>query len=442
MRHFITIAVKDIRLLWRDRTALLLLFCMPALLALIITLVQQNVFETAHGGAIHGILVNQDHSDLADFIEQELVTRPGIVLMRWQDSSKDALEILETGSYQFCILIPKGAWSSMEMAAKQAIAQRWAVQKYSHEVIYDAAEVSDNFSFQPKLSVYFDPTLGGGSKMAIKNSLNQIILGLEMRMKLMFFAHFLKLDIGTPGGQSDNILLSQIEALPELVTPSPDLLRVEISMARRAGFDVLPTATQQTLPAMAVFGMFFIVVPLAGALVRERRSGIFMRLAIAPVSAASISAARLLAYCLVCLCQFGLILLVGKTLLPWLGGAPLVIGSKLIPMLLIVACIALAACGSGLLLGVLSRTTEQAAAIGPIAVVISAALGGIMVPVFVMPPMMQTLSRFSPLEWGHRALLDVLVRGADLQMVWPRMTLLLLFFAVTLLISRSFYRRN
>ncbi len=46
------------------------------------------------------------------------------------------------------------------------------------------------------------------------------------------------------------------------------------------------------------------------------------------------------------------------------------------------------------------------------------------------------------LEWGHRALLDVLVRGADLHMVWPRMTLLMLFFAVTLLISRSFYHRN
>jgi hypothetical protein len=40
MRHFFTIVVKDIRLQWRDRTALMLLFCMPAALALIITLVQ------------------------------------------------------------------------------------------------------------------------------------------------------------------------------------------------------------------------------------------------------------------------------------------------------------------------------------------------------------------------------------------------------------------
>lgn len=441
MRHFFTIVVKDIRLLWRDRTALMLLFCMPAALALIITLVQQNIFETSHGGTIHGILVNQDNSNLADLVEKELSARPGIVLTRWQDSEKNALEVLETGSYQFCILIPAGTRLAIETAAIETIAKGWGAQEHNYADL-PARTDTDRLSFQPELRVYMDPTLGGGFKVAIQNALNQIILGLEMHLKLAFFAETLKLYIPTPENMQDNILLKRIESLPALVTPAPDLLRVEIFPAGRAGFTVLPTATQQTLPAMAVFGMFFIVVPLSGALIRERHSGIFMRLAVAPVSVASISAARIVAYSLVCLCQFGLIVLVGKTLLPWLGGAPLVIGSKFLPVLMIVVCIALAACGSGLLLGVLGRTTEQASAIGPIAVVIAAAIGGIMVPVFVMPPVMQTLSRFSPLEWGHRALLDVLVRGAGLQIVWQRMALLLLFFAVTLLISRLCYRQN
>jgi hypothetical protein len=52
--------------------------------------------------------VNQDNSNPADLIEKELSVRPGIVLTRRQDSEKNALEMLETGSYQFCILIPAG----------------------------------------------------------------------------------------------------------------------------------------------------------------------------------------------------------------------------------------------------------------------------------------------------------------------------------------------
>jgi ABC-2 type transport system permease protein len=443
MRQFFTLIVKDIRLLWRDRTALMLLFCMPAALALIITLVQQNIFEISHGGGtIHGILLNQDNSDLANSVEKELNAWPGIDLVRWQDSEKDALKLLETGVYQFCIVIPADTWLAIESSAKQAVTEGWGLYSQNQGDILRRNSEIDPLPLNPKLKVYVDSTLGGGFKMALQNAVNQFALGLETRLKLMFFAQTLKLHMAASKDVKDNFFLSRIESLPTIVTAAPDLIRVEMTMAGSAGFTVLPTATQQTFPAMAVFGIFFIVVPLSGALIRERHSGIFMRLSVAPVSVASISAARLVAYSVVCLCQFGLIVLVGKTLLPWLGGVPLAIGPKLIPVLIIVVCIALAACGSGLLLGVLGRTTDQVSAIGPIAVVIAAAVGGIMVPVFVMPPVMQIISRFSPLEWGHRALLDVMVRGAGLNIVWPRMALLLLFFVITLLISRICYRQN
>lgn len=439
MKLFLQIVLKDVRLLWRDRAALLLLFCMPAVLALIITLVQQNVFETTQGGAIHGILVDQDDNTLAAAFQQQLGAQTALSLTIWKSSLEEALTALESGAWQFCILIPEGARTSLHAAAREALAEVLSAAPPQTAANLSPANnlVTDSNARRSELTVYIDPTLGGGFKLALEHILGQIMRGYETGVKLTLAARVLE-PYMLP---AENASGMEIEALLSRVLQTEALLSLDMQPARRAGFSILPSATQQTLPAMAVFGIFFIVVPLAGALIRERHSGVFMRLSIAPVYASSLLGARLVAYTLVCLCQFGLIVLIGKTLLPWLGGAPLVIGPQLIPVLLIVVCIALAACGAGLLLGVLSRTTEQAGAMGPIAVVIAAALGGIMVPVFVMPPVMQTISRFSPLEWGHRALLDVLVRGADLQQVWPRLALLLLLFAVCLLISWSRYRR-
>ena len=58
--------------------------------------------------------------------------------------------------------------------------------------------------------------------------------------------------------------------------------------------------------------------------------------------------------------------------------------------------------------------TNRPPTFGAVSVVIAAAIGGIMVPVFAMPPVMQTISIFSPLSWGLNAFLDVFVRGGSL----------------------------
>jgi ABC-2 type transport system permease protein len=102
---------------------------------------------------------------------------------------------------------------------------------------------------------------------------------------------------------------------------------------------------------------------------------------------------------------------------------------------LIVFSVALAACGYGILLGTMARTDEQASTFGAVSVVIAAAIGGIMVPVYVMPQFMQKISVLSPLSWGLNAFLDVFVRGGDMISVLPDVALLLMFFLVTSLVA-------
>jgi len=60
-------------------------------------------------------------------------------------------------------------------------------------------------------------------------------------------------------------------------------------------------------------------------------------------------------------------------------------------------------------------------------VMIMAALGGILVPKTVMPPLMQDLAQLSPLSWGLDAFQDVFVRGGGLRDVTPEVLGLLAF---------------
>ena len=147
-----------------------------------------------------------------------------------------------------------------------------------------------------------------------------------------------------------------------------------------------PNTVQQNIPAWTLFGMFFIVVPLGGSLIRERQSGMLVRLLTMPMSCLTILTGKIVAYVLICMAQFGLIMAVGKFLLPLLGTPVLETGSSPIALIVIALSAAVAACGYGILLGTMARTYEQASAFGAVSVVIAAAIGGIMVPVFVMPP--------------------------------------------------------
>jgi ABC-2 type transport system permease protein len=224
--------------------------------------------------------------------------------------------------------------------------------------------------------------------------------------------------------------------------PAQTLVGVRLQTVGRGRFDTLPTAVQHNVPAWALFGMFFIVVPLAGSLIRERDSGTFSRILTMPVSPLVLIAGKMAAYTVVCMAQFVFIVLIGKTVLPFLGTDALQMGSSVGAVTGVAVCSALAATAYGVMLGTVARSYEQAATVGPISVVMAAALGGIMVPVFAMPSVMRTISSFSPLAWSHGAFLELFIRGGSLTDVWGRLVWLLLFFCANLCVAWAVFRRR
>jgi ABC-2 type transport system permease protein len=417
---------KEWLLLIRDRTGLLLLFAMPAALVVVITLVQDNVMRQNGGLRISGVIVDQDGGQAARILIRELEATEAVTFSA-ESTTDEALarRRVARGDVQFYATIPEGLSAEVGERVRRPIDRLLAG---------DSTDPSADPL--PHVSLHFDPMVQAIYRTAVNGAAQRSLSVMQAEYSMAYLGEALERQFRRSLTDASGGLTLQ---LPERLVPE---LKGNLLQDPVVGIDVqatgpdpdnrLPTAVQQNVPAWALFGMFFIVVPLSGSLIRERREGIFARMMIMPVSKASLILGKLGAYVGVCLVQFFCIVAVGKWLLPVLGTDPLVLTQGWI-MLLIAFCSALAATGYGIMLGALARTNEQAAILGPVTVVIAAALGGIMVPVFAMPEAMRFISRVSPLAWGHEAFMALLVREGALAAVWGQLLLLLMFFAATLM---------
>ncbi len=428
---------KELLLLWRDKAGLLVLFVMPAVLVVVISLVQENILKIMGETGTRVLFVDLDGQTLGKNIEDKLREAGRLELIKKitaaEIDEQDAIEAINRGDFQFGIIIPEGFTDAIRRRTRQLAYKSLSMENAAF----------DKNTAIPDLIVYFDPAVRGTFRSAVMNALNSVILVTEVNEKLKVFSEILpqkiqkEIDATLGSFASEGIN----DTLPELkldIDGKP-LMQVKESSTSRKAFQKTPTSVQQNVPAWALFGIFFIVVPMAGALIKERHDGTLARLLTMPVSHLTLIAGKVAAYVLVCLAQFFLILLIGIFLLPLLGTPQLELGSESTALIIIVLSATLAATGYGILLGTFAKTYEQASMFGPISIVIAAAIGGIMVPIYAMPKMMQKISIFSPLQWGLDAFLDIFVRGGNLVTILPEVISLLLFFTATMIISWVFF---
>ena len=88
------------------------------------------------------------------------------------------------------------------------------------------------------------------------------------------------------------------------------------------------------------------------------------------------------------------------------------------------------------------KTTEQASTVGALISIIMGAVGGIMVPKLVMPPLMQDLTMISPMSWGLEGMLDIFVRNQGISAILLESTVLVFFGIISLMFAYIFYERR
>ena len=419
MHKLLASAYKEFLLLTRDIGGLAVLFIMPLLLVITITLIQDNSFKTIKQNKIPIIVVDNDQGEVSQNILENLKTSDLFELSE-QTNEKLVEELVQNGEYQLAIVIPENL--SKDLNAKVSENVDGILAKFGVEEETLPSKKLELVAKEVKL--YFDPATQFSFRNSIKSGIAQMVSKIETQSIYAAFQEQITDDPNEKIFETDSFI-----SFKEII-PNGD------SEA------LIPNSSQHNIPAWSLFAIFFIILPLSINMVNEKNQGTFIRLRTHPVSYATVLGGKTMVFLAVALTQFAFMLLVGIYLFPFLGLPTLDVSGRL-PLLFVVAFFAgLAAVGLGLLLGTIAKSQEQSAPFGATFVVILAAIGGVWVPVFAMPKFMQSLSKLSPMNWGLEAFYDVFLRNVGLSELIPEITLLFLFFVATTVIAIVYHNRK
>lgn len=168
-----------------------------------------------------------------------------------------------------------------------------------------------------------------------------------------------------------------------------------------------------TIPQGIIWAVMGCAAGFGLSLVQERSSGTLVRLRMAPIDRGQILGGKALACLLTVLGVSVFMLLFAMVVFGVRPTGPLL----LVPAF---ASVAICFCGVMLLLSVLGRTERAASGICWAALMIFAMIGGGMVPLFFMPTWMQTLGTISPVRWSILAMEGAIWREfTPLEMLLP-----------------------
>ncbi len=413
------LTVKDLRRLARDRSGLVTLFAMPAMFILVMSVALQGAFDT--GSAARPLdlpVVNLDqgavapdgsHLNLGDEVIMALDRYEGLRLMTQQDgeplTQAQAEALVSQGEALAALILPP----DFSQAALRAVTLN---------------------QDPPTATLILDPGAGqqviGPLRAAISATLIRTVAYTQAPYRFQA-----ALQAVTPALPPE--ARAWVDPLSQALTTqlntaydpdaAPEVRLIETAPADQQ-VEQFPDAVQQNVPGYTVFGVFFIVGVVASSILDERLRGTLRRLQAAPFSRGAFLLGKVVPYFLVNLVQVALMFALGA------GVFHMGLGHSPGGLMIVSVATAAAATGLGLLVAAWGRTEGQVNGISTLLALVLAAVGGMMVPVFVMPPWMQHLARFSPHYWALRGYQDLIVRGQDMAAVLPEVGVLLGFAAV------------
>ena len=392
MNKIIQILKKEFLIIGRDVHSVAVLFIMPAIFILIMSLAMRDLFDIHAPVQINILVVDQDGGP----VSKEFLNNLGKL---------DALAIQKLDPH-----------STVDQITRRMFEKDYKFAFILTDRFSSFVENKSGGQDQKPLMLMVNPTVGTHTQLVLKNILGSNLA--KMRVQTFIRSH------------EKWLALAGIDK-QKLMEPVDTSIGIQYVYKNKQDYKI-PSAVQQSVPAWLVFSMFFIVIPISNTFIAERTQGTLLRLKSINISKYYLLFGKIVPYFLINLIQVALMILIGMYVVPLLGGTAFTLGSSWGGLLLIAASVSFSAIAFALLIASIARTTEQATTIGAVSNIIFGAVGGIMIPKFVMPDFMQRLSNLSPMSWGLEGFLDVFLRNGDIRDVLPKAILLLAFGTVML----------
>jgi ABC-2 type transport system permease protein len=384
MSKILTIAAKDLKLRFRDRSVLIIAFLAPLVLALIFNVVFGSAFGTGSEFEPElGIVAND--SPRTSAILEDIANEVGGTWQTFADRGA-AESALDDGEVAAVFMVPAGFDAEVDQG-----------QGGSLEVIGD---VDSSTSTQIATAIAESYGLG----------LDQIGLNVATAM--------------ASGGDLATVIPA---ATSGAIQPLADLTEITAGVRQLDG-------TTSTVAGMAVFFLLFTAQVGLLSLLEERRDGTLARMLSTPTRPSAVLAAKGLVSVVLGLTSLAVLIVAGKFILGAEWGNPAGV------LVLVVAAV-LAAVGISALTTGLAKTPESAGNMQGIVGTVLGLLGGVFFPIGDDGGVLASISALTPHHWFIRGLSDLAggqSASAALPSVWPLLTIAAVTaFAASFLIRRQ-----
>lgn len=411
---------KETLILIRDKIGLSILFIMPMILIIVMTLIQESAFRTINEKGIPIVFVNDDHDTLGITIYKGLKSSSLCFLSDSIDgkpaTSESAKKAVAKGQFLIGIVIPKGATQAIRDNVEGLVSETIPIDSLSDEKIEIKSD-SVNITF------YIDPIAKKSFITSMTSYMHEFISMVKTQIMFQTFSEKIA-----------EIIPNNTSAPKNTYAKSQIINYKEVFASNLTG-EIAPNAVQHNVPAWTIFAMFFIVIPLAGSIMKEKKDGSVFRLYTMPTPYLLLINGKIIVYVIVCILQFLLMLCVGLYILPLFGLPTLQLGNSLLAIFIVAISASFAATGYGVMVGTLASSEQQGAIMGSLSILLLSALGGIWVPTYVMPETMRHISSLIPLNWALEGFYKLFFRGAGVSDILIESLKLILFFVFTMSIA-------
>lgn len=417
MRKILAITWKDISVLLRDRTALLLAVAAPLALTLAMGLVTGGFGDNTAPTIANIPVLIVDHDggqfatalidvftgdDLSAFVTAE----------QWDDEAA-AIAAVGAGDATAAVIIPPG---------------------FSDSFLPDATGATPA---PVALRVYGDPGRPIGASI-VRSIAEEFTRRVQTGVTTVQIA---MTDLIMSGAISPEALPEVGRAMGQGLFNRDDptggsLIAIHNETAAAGGAADAPVGSLSFFaPGMALFFLMYAVTLGARTFLSERREGTLARMLVAPVSSAQVLSGKVGAIFVSGVLQLGVLVLLTSLLFRLNWGNPLGVG-------LVIVAAALAATGWALLLASAATSEGQVAGLGMALTLIFGMLGGSIVPTQQMgSPVIDALARLTPNRWAMDGF-NKLAYGEGAAAVLPEVAALLVMAAALFVVAAAIFRRR
>ncbi len=182
--------------------------------------------------------------------------------------------------------------------------------------------------------------------------------------------------------------------------------------------------------------LLFSITGVGGGLLEKKESGTLKRLLFSPIKKTDILFGKMGATFIISFIQLSIMFIFA-----WIA-FDLPIFKDIISLVLLTLSVSFAVTSFGIFLVAVAKSRQQLQSLSTIIILIMSAIGGSMIPIFIMPAFMQKMAIFSLNYWGIQGYYDIFWRELSLVEILSKMAILCSIGIFMLFISIPLFKRN